>query len=259
MLTLSQRNVFIPFLCLLMALSWLTLWVWGQSPYGRFLSHEGLRLSEVRAGFGVLLLLGGWTVMLVAMMLPTSLPLIGIFYRMTRQRADRALLVWLLLAGYLLVWTLFGLVAVLGDSVLHETVEGHVWLETHAWFIGAGIFMLAGIYQFTPLKYYCLDKCRTPLSFVMTHWQGRRDRWHAFRLGLRHGLFCLGCCWSLMLLMFAVGMSNLGWMFLLGAVMAIEKNAPWGRRFSAPLGGLLLCCGLAIVLQATLMTFGNAP
>ena len=88
----------------------------------------------------------------------------------------------------------------------------------------------------------------------MMHWQGCHDRYHAFRLGARHGFFCLGCCWSLMLLMFAVMMGNLGWMLLLGAVMAIEKNLPWSRRFSAPLGIMLLCCRLAVVLETLLVS-----
>jgi predicted metal-binding membrane protein len=253
MATLSQRNVLTPLLLALIALAWVTLWVWGQSPHGRFLTHEALQDTDASRGGVVLLIVAGWVVMLVAMMLPTSLPLIGMFHRMTRQRSDRAQLVCLVLAGYLLIWTLFGVAAVLGDGVLHTAVERSAWLGAHAWLIGAGIFVVAGLYQFTPLKYYCLDKCRSPLSFLMLHWQGRRDRYHAVWLGVHHGLFCRGCCWSLMLLMFAVGMGNLGWMLLLGAVMAIEKNLPWGRRFSAPVGIVLLCGGLAVVLEALLL------
>ena len=254
MATLSQRNVFTPLLLALIALAWVTLWVWGHSPYGRFLNHDALHITDVSHSGVVLLIVAGWAVMIVAMMLPTSLPLLGMFHRMTRQRSDHVQLVGLVLAGYLLVWTLFGVAAVLGDGVLHTAIERSAWLAVHAWLIGAGIFIVAGLYQFTPLKYYCLDKCRSPMSFLMTHWQGRRDRYYAFRLGVQHGLFCLGCCWSLMLLMFAVGMGNLGWMLLLGAVMAIEKNLPWGRRFSAPLGIVLLCGGLAVVLEALLLS-----
>jgi predicted metal-binding membrane protein len=253
MATLSQRHVLTLFLLALIALAWVTLWVWGQSPSGRFLNHDALRVTKVSRGGVVLLIVAGWVVMSVAMMLPTSLPLLGMFHRMTRQRTDCVRLVGLVLAGYLLIWTLFGVVAVLGDGVLHTAVERSGWLAEHAWLIGAGIFIVAGLYQFTPLKYYCLDKCRSPLGFLMTHWQGRRDRYHAFWLGVHHGLFCRGCCWSLMLLMFAVGMGNLGWMLLLGAVMAIEKNLPWGRRFSAPVGIVLLCGGLAVVLEALLL------
>jgi predicted metal-binding membrane protein len=131
-------------------------------------------------------------------------------------------------------------------------VAQSAWLEAHAWAMGAGILVLAGLYQFTPLKYACLDKCRSPLSFITEHWRGNQERTQAFRLGMRHGLFCIGCCWSLMLLMFAVGVGNLGWMLVLGALMAIEKNLPWGRRVSAPLGVVLLCWGLALGLEAVL-------
>jgi len=254
MTTLNQRHVLTPLFLVLIALSWIILWLWGQSPYGRFLDHTTLRIADFLNGRVAVLVVVGWVVMIVAMMLPTSLPLISMFYRMTCQRIHRIQLLSLVLAGYLLVWTLFGVVAVLGDGALHEAVANSRWLDAHAWLIGASIFALAGLYQFTPLKYYCLDKCRSPMSFLIMHWQGRRDRYHAFRLGVQHGLFCLGCCWSLMLLMFAVGMSNLGWMLVLGAVMAIEKNLPWGRRFSAPLGIILLCCSLAVVLDALLVS-----
>ena len=234
------------------ALAWLSLWLWGHSPYGRLLKHDALSGTDLDNGLVVLVMVVGWTLMIVAMMLPTSLPLVAVFHRLTRQRQDHALLVCLLLAGYLSMWTIFGLVVHLGDSLLHAAVEQSAWLEAHAWVSCAGIWVLAGLYQFTPLKYACLDKCRSPLSFITEHWHGSHERTQAFRLEVHHGLFCIGCCWSLMLLMFAVGVGNLGWMLVLGALMAIEKNLPWGRRFSAPLGVVLLCWGLALGLQALL-------
>jgi len=110
------------------------------------------------------------------------------------------------------------------------------------------VLLLAGAYQFTPLKYRCLEKCRSPLSFVIEHWQGRNHRQQAFRLGFDHGLFCVGCCWALMLLMFVVGTTNLGWMLILAAVMALEKNTRWGRMLSAPLGMALLSWGGATLV-----------
>jgi predicted metal-binding membrane protein len=124
------------------------------------------------------------------------------------------------------------------------------WLSVNSWVLGAGILVLAGIYQFTPLKYHCLDKCRSPLSFIMGHWTGKSERTQALRLGLHHGIFCIGCCWSLMLLMFAVGSGNIGWMLILGTLMAVEKNLSWGRRLSKPLGVLLLVWGVAIAAGA---------
>jgi predicted metal-binding membrane protein len=242
-----------PFLLLLgglVALTWLALWAWGQSPYGRFLSHE--ELAEPSAGSSYVLLavlfVAGWTLMTVAMMLPTSLPLVALFRSVVRKRANRARLVALVVLGYLAVWTLFGALVHLADRGLHEVVERQGALESNAWAISAGTFLLAGAYQFSALKEHCLEKCRSPLAFIMEHWRGERERTQAFRLGLRHGLFCLCCCWSLMLLMFAVGIGSIAWMLALGAVMAIEKNAPWGRQVSAPVGVVLLASGVALAV-----------
>jgi predicted metal-binding membrane protein len=98
------------------------------------------------------------------------------------------------------------------------------------------LLLVAGAFQFSAMKYRCLDKCRSPLSFVTSRWRGSRERWHSFTLGVEHGAFCVGCCWALMLLMFVTGTASLLWMVALGGVMAVEKNAPWGRRLSTPLG-----------------------
>jgi predicted metal-binding membrane protein len=246
----TERRVFLMVMGALVTLAWLVLWGWGQSPHGRYLSHHFL--GEVSLDDGalfILVFLAGWTLMIVAMMLPTSLPLISLFRTVVRQRPDQMRLVSLVIAGYLSIWTLFGVMVYLGDWGLHLAVEQLAWLETNAWVIGAGTLVLAGLYQFTPLKYRCLDKCRSPLSFVMEHWRGSHESAQSFRLGLHHGIFCLGCCWSLMLLMFALGIGNIGWMLVLGAVMAIEKNMPWGRKLSAPLGVLLVAWGVIILLR----------
>ncbi|HZI31103.1 MAG TPA: DUF2182 domain-containing protein, partial [Candidatus Binatia bacterium] len=96
-------------------------------------------------------------------------------------------------------------------------------------------------------KYRCLDKCRTPFSFINERWQGRAERRESFLLGVHHGLFCVGCCWAIMLLMFLVGTGSVGWMLLIGAIMATEKNVAWGKRLSVPLGLSLLILSFAIV------------
>jgi predicted metal-binding membrane protein len=250
----ANHRYSLPFIVVLIALAWLALWAWGRSPYDRFLSHH--HLDELESAGLMLVFFAGWIVMIVAMMLPTSLPLLTSFHKLTSRRMDRGKLLALLVIGYLCVWTLFGVMIYTGDWLLHQAVEDNAWLHTNAWALGAATVALAGIYQFTPLKYYCLDKCRSPLSFIMQRWHGRHDKAQAFRLGAHHGLFCLGCCWSLMLLMFAVGVGNVGWMLALATVMAVEKNMPWGRRFSAPLGVLLLVWSLTLFTSTVLWGTG---
>ena len=247
-----DRTAFFWSISSLVVLAWLALWIWGRSPYGRYLEHGQLGAIGHGAGSSILLsailYIAGWTLMTVAMMLPTMLPLLEIFRRLTRQRRERWQLTILVIVGYLAVWACFGVAAHLADWALHQLVERSNWLEQNVWVIGAGTFFLAGGFQFSRLKYRCLDKCRAPLSFVMEHWRGRRDYRNALLLGTHHGIFCVGCCWALMLLMFGVGVGNLGWMLGLGAIMAMEKNMPWGRKLSPPLGLALLGCGAFLAL-----------
>ena len=250
----ADRRAFLWLIGLLVSLAWVVLWVWDRSPYSRFLHHGQIGAIGSDGGIAsvflpAVLYLIGWTLMTAAMMLPTTLPLLEIFRRLTRQRPDRSLLVAGVIAGYLGVWLAFGAVAHAADWVLHQVAEHSPWLGANGWAIGAGTLLLAGGFQFTRLKYRCLDKCRAPLSFVMEHWQGRREHRNAFRLGIDHGIFCVGCCWALMLLMFGVGVGNIGWMLCLGAIMAVEKNMPWGRKVSAPLGVALLGWGTLIFLN----------
>jgi predicted metal-binding membrane protein len=245
--TVDARRPFVATLAGLVGVAWLALWLWGNSPYGRLMSHDGI---DAAGGGSALALtfVAGWTLMIVAMMLPSSLPLVVLFGSLTRRRSDGWLLVALLLLGYLSTWATFGALVHAGDLGLHAAARQIDWLGSRAWLIGAATLVVAGLYQFSPLKYRCLEKCRSPLSFITEHWRGRGERGQAFRLGVHHGLFCVGCCWLLMLLMFAVGVGSLGWMLTLGAVMAIEKNMPWGRRLSTPLGALLVAAGLGLAV-----------
>ena len=247
---MADRRAFLGLMASVVGLAWLSLWVWDRSPYGRYLSHQ--QLGAIDAGsllLPITLYLVGWTLMTVAMMLPTTLPLLEIFRRLTAGRPDRSQLLALVIAGYLLIWLGFGIIAHGADWVLHEIIERSAWLEAHAWFIGAATLLLAGGFQFSRLKYRCLEKCRAPLSFVTEYWRGRHERRNAFLLGINHGIFCVGCCWALMLLMFAVGVGNVAWMLLLGALMAAEKNLPSGRQLSAPLGVALLAWGGLILFN----------
>jgi predicted metal-binding membrane protein len=241
----------VPIIGLLIGTAWVALWLWAQGPYGRYLDHG--RWTEIGVAADIcralpggdvllpgLLYIGGWVLMTAAMMMPTVLPLLRRFERLTAARADRRVLVGLLIAGYLLVWVAFGLAAHLLDTALHLIIRQSTWLMVNGWVVGAIVLAMAGVFQFTRLKYRCLDQCRTPFSFITQYWRGRRPKWNAFVLGGHHGGFCVGCCWAIMLLMFVIGTGNVGYMLVLGAIMALEKNAPWGRRLSRPLGfGLL--------------------
>jgi len=168
------------------------------------------------------------------------------FDTLVRPRTDRRRLIALLIAGYLLVWAGFGVAAHLLDAGLHAMVPQSPWLMLNGWAIGAMVLAGAGLFQFSRLKYHCLDKCRTPYGFIVQHWHGPQPWRSAFQLGFDHGLYCVGCCWAIMLLMFVVGMGNVGWMLGLGAVMAVEKNMPWGHRLSRPLGGALLAAAVLV-------------
>lgn len=261
-----HRIFFFPVLGGLIVFTWIALWAWSLSPYGNYLQH-GNWLDPGPAAFlcraipqGDVLVpaaiyTAGWVLMTVAMMLPTTLPLLEQFRRMTAQRSDGNQLLSLVVAGYLSVWIAFGVVAHGLDWLVLESVSSAPWLALNGWALGAGVIAVAGAFQFSALKHRCLEKCRTPLSFIIEHWSGREHRRQAFYLGVHHGVFCVGCCWALMLLMFVVGTASVGWMLLVGAIMAIEKNIPWGRRLSTPLGlCLLAAAGVTVLVNTAALT-----
>jgi predicted metal-binding membrane protein len=243
----ARRAAFLALMVGLVGSAWLTLWLWSASPYGRYLEHgrwtdTGMLASLCRALPGgdvvvpALLYAAGWVLMIAAMMLPTTLPILDMFRRMTAGRADRNRLVGLVVIGYLAVWLGFGLVAHALDWLLHAVGEQSPWLALHGWVVGVVVLAGAGAFQFSALKYRCLDKCHTPFGFIAERWRGQAPAREALRLGLDHGAFCVGCCWALMLLMFVVGAGSIGWMLALAAVMAAEKSLPGGRRLRTPLG-----------------------
>jgi len=226
------------------ASAWLALWVWGASPYGRYLHHEG--------GLGPLpleasLFAAGWVLMIVAMMLPSSLPLVMTFEALVRRRRRPGMLVALLLVGYLVVWAGFGLAAWVFDRGIHAAVDALPWLAAHPQLIIGTTLLVAGAWQFSPLRDRCLEECRSPLGFVLNRWRGTSERREAVTMGIAHGAFCVGCCWSLMLVMFGVGLGNVAAMLLLGGLTAIEKNLPRGRRLTRPLGVALVIAAVYAV------------
>jgi len=227
--------------------AWAALGAWSASPYARFLSHDGWSdlgpLAELcrtipEASLVVPALLQAivWLLMITAMTLPTTLPPVGTFSRITANRPDASALHARAIAGYVLAWMGFGLVAYALDFGVHAAFRTSGWLVAHGWIVGATVLAGAGAFQFSTLKYRCLERCSTPFGFVNARWRGRHPAREAFRIGFDHGAFCVGCCWALMLVMFVVGMGNFGAMLALAALMAAEKNLPWGRRLAAPIG-----------------------
>ena len=218
-------------------LAWLSLAVWSASPWGRYLHHEG---GVGPAPLEIGLFVAGWVLMIVAMMLPSSVPLVLVFAGVVARRPQPGVLVGLLLAGYLAVWSGFGAAAWLLDRAIHATVDAWPWLAEHPQLIIGTTLAIAGLWQFSPLRDRCLDECRSPFGFVVNRWRALSIRRESFLMGVAHGAFCVGCCWSLMLVMFGVGLGSLSAMLVLGGLTAIEKNLPWGRRLTRPLGVILI-------------------
>jgi predicted metal-binding membrane protein len=208
--------------------------------------HDALIEGGPPLAVALVLFLLAWQMMIAAMMLPSSLPLVRLFAAASAgQPRPRAAMAGLL-SGYAAIWTAFGAAAFLFDVGVHAAVDASAWLRAHDGLIGPATLALAGAFQFTPLKDACLRKCRHPGQFLIRDY--RRGVPGGLRLGALHGIFCVGCCWALMLVMFAAGVASLVWMGLLTGVMVLEKTRPAGRR-SVPVTGAALL-GAATILGA---------
>ncbi|HWP11369.1 MAG TPA: DUF2182 domain-containing protein [Ramlibacter sp.] len=182
-----------------------------------------------------------WAVMMAAMMLPSALPMILAFVHLSARGGERAR-GRIFVAAYLAVWTFFSVAA----TALQWALQAMDWVNpmivsTSAWLTGL-LLVIAGVYQFSPLKRICLARCRTPFGFLIGEW--RPGPAGAFRMGLRHGMFCAGCCWAVMGLLFVGGVMNLAWIAALSIVVAVEKMAPRGEQLGLVLGVILLVAGL---------------
>jgi len=216
------------------------------------LHHHALYESGRPFWLAVLVVLAAWQLMTAAMMLPSSLGFIRLYAQAAARAPDFPLALTLFLTGYFAVWTGFALAAFAGDMQLHRIVDAWPWLAAHAMLIPAGTLALAALYQFTPLKDACLKACRHPGIYLMHYY--RRGALNGLRLGLRHGLYCLGCCWALMLVMFAAGVAHLAWMGALAAIMFVEKTTPWGNRIVAPVGAAFaVLAGIALLASGVIV------
>ena len=194
-----------------------------------------------------------WGVMMVAMMLPAMTPIVGLFQTIARRKREQGLPftpAWVFMIGYVMLWTFTGGVGYAADIAIQALPESFPSLRTYGFMIGGLTLMVAGIYQLTPLKYLCLSQCRSPMGFLLTSW--RDGTLGAFRMGVRHGAYCLGCCWSLMVVLFVVGTMNLVWMGLLTMVIFVEKIVPHGVAMGK-------ATGVALILFGLVMTAGFIP
>jgi predicted metal-binding membrane protein len=196
--------------------------------------------------------LGAWTVMMAAMMLPSATPMILLHRLGAEGRLRRQLWSGAFVAGYLVVWAAVGIV-VWGASMAASAI---VMPEQRAVAVAA-ILLLAGVYQFTPLKSTCLRACRTPADFLLTHWH--RGLTGQLRLGIEHGLYCLGCCWALMALFVGVGAMSLVWAVGIALVVLVEKVGPRGVAFGRVAGALLIAAGVIVLARPDLAMAVGGP
>ena len=189
-----------------------------------------------------------WGVMMVAMMFPAIVPVVGLFSTIAGRKREQGVPftpAWVFVAGYLVLWTLAGGVGYTVDLAIQSLPEVFPALRTYGLVIGGLTLIAAGVYQLTPLKYLCLSQCRSPMGFLLTSW--RDGALGAFRMGLHHGAYCLGCCWSLMEVLFVVGTMNLVWMGILSMVIFVEKIVPHGVEMGKATGLALIALGLVMM------------
>ncbi len=215
------------------------------------MAAQGLAAGRTAPALTLAAFTGGWLVMVAAMMLPTTVPF-GRAFGVVAARQGGAGTQIVFFCAYLAVWLAFG-----GVGLAAAAAVGHLTRGAAPDLVLAGALALAGAFQFAPLKRRCLTLCRDPRAFLFAHY--RRGRGAAWSIGVRHALSCVGCCWALMLVMFATGVGGLVWMLGLTAVMVAEKLAPWGRRIAAPVGIALLVAAALFAVIGFRGTGGAPP
>ena len=201
--------------------------------------------------FGYVLLM--WAVMMIGMMTPSAAPMILLYARVGRQAVAQgkpfAASAWFA-AGYLSAWSVFSLAATAAQWGLDRAALLTPMMESASNVLGGILLIAAGIYQWTPLKDACLSGCQSPLTFIMRHGGFRADPSGALSLGFRHGLYCIGCCWALMVLLFVGGVMNLLWIAVLAILVLAEKVLPFGRAIAHVAGIVFIAGGVWLIVQS---------
>lgn len=248
----------------LCALAWFYLFVEASRMSGmQGATMDGMTGMDGMGGLGAPWTLGEWaylcvmwSVMMVAMMLPSALPTILLVAGVDHNRRARSAaapstraaagITPLFVTGYLLAWTGYSVVAATAQWILHGTLLVSDAMVSASPVFSGGLLLAAGVFQFTPLKDRCISHCRSPLSFLMGHW--REGRGGALTMGLHHGSYCVGCCWALMALLFVLGVMNLMWVTALAVIVLVEKTLPAHRWVSGAIGAALIGWGLVTLL-----------
>ena len=217
------------------------------STEGEAMAAMGMVMNQPWGAGDLLLTFVMWAVMMVGMMAVPALPVLLLFAGMHAQRVDRGAVpaVPLFGLGYLAAWLGFSACATAAQWALHEGALLSSTMATSSTAVGGVILMAAGVYQLTPVKTGCLAQCQSPLGFLMSNW--RDGSGGAFGMGFRHGIFCLGCCWGLMAVLFVVGVMNLAWVGLLTLFILLERVGPAGARLSRAGGAIMIALGAVLV------------
>jgi len=227
------------------ALCWAWLVPMARDMYGPMTGASAWMMTDTWDFPHQVLLFAMWVVMMIGMMLPSAAPTLLLYARVVHNSPEAAAAparVYAFAGGYLLVWTVFSLLATALQLVLRHWLLLSPMMATSSHVFGGALLVLAGAYQLTPYKRSCLNSCRSPAAFIAQHW--RRGLSGAFRLGLEHGVYCLGCCWALMLLLFVGGVMNLWWIGLLTLFVLLEKLAPLGAQGGRLSGVLIIALGI---------------
>ena len=241
--TVAAALIGVPFL------AWLWIAAMAHDMYGPMTGASAWMMTLQWDAAHLLLLWAMWAVMMVAMMLPIASPLVLLYAAAARRSAPQTASqqTYALAAGYVLAWTAFSVGATALQRMLSSWLLVSPMMEATSGRVSAVLLLIAGAYQWTPLKRACLHTCQSPLGFLMARWRGGTSG--AFRMGLDHGIYCVGCCWALMLLLFAGGVMNIAVIVGLMVWVGVEKLAPYGRIASQVTGTLMIAGGLWMLVR----------
>jgi predicted metal-binding membrane protein len=244
-----DRIPLIVLLILVPLVSWMWIVVMARDMYGPMTGASAWMMTARWDLPHLLLLWAMWAVMMTGMMLPSASPVLLLYGVIARRSVQQSAApqIYALAAGYLVVWTIFSLGATALQRALAALLLVSPMMEITNPAGGAMLLLIAGVYQLTPIKHACLRTCQSPLGFVMSRW--RNGLSGAFGMGLRHGTYCVGCCWALMLLLFVGGVMNLAVIAALTAFVAFEKLAPFGVHGARVSGVLLIAAGIWMIAR----------